>query len=41
MAGRSSFQILVLDQLSRAIPGIRSRAMFGGVGIYSGISSSL
>ena len=31
MAGRSSFQILVLDQLSRAIPGIRSRAMFGGV----------
>ena len=36
MAGRSSFQILVLDQLSRAIPGIRSRAMFGGVGIYSG-----
>ena len=36
MAARSSFQILVLDQLSRAIPGIRSRAMFGGVGIYSG-----
>jgi len=36
MAARSSFQILVLDQLSRAIPGICSRAMFGGVGIYSG-----
>jgi DNA transformation protein and related proteins len=36
MALRSSFQILVLDQLSRAIPGIRSRAMFGGVGIYAG-----
>jgi DNA transformation protein and related proteins len=36
MAVRSSFQILVLDQLSRAIPGIRGRAMFGGVGIYSG-----
>jgi DNA transformation protein len=36
MAVRSSFQILVLDQLSRAIPGIRSRSMFGGVGIYSG-----
>jgi DNA transformation protein len=36
MAVRSSFQILVLDQLSRAIPGIRSRPMFGGVGIYSG-----
>jgi DNA transformation protein len=36
MAVRSSFQILALDQLSRAIPGIRSRPMFGGVGIYSG-----
>jgi DNA transformation protein and related proteins len=36
MAVRSSFQILVLDQLGRAIPGIRSRAMFGGVGIYAG-----
>jgi DNA transformation protein and related proteins len=36
MAVKSSFQILVLDQLSRAIPGIRSRAMFGGVGIYAG-----
>jgi DNA transformation protein and related proteins len=36
MAVRSSFQILVLDQLSRAIPGIRARSMFGGVGIYSG-----
>lgn len=36
MAVRSSFQILVLDQLSRGIPGIRSRPMFGGVGIYSG-----
>jgi DNA transformation protein and related proteins len=36
MVVRSSFQILVLDQLSRAIPGIRSRSMFGGVGIYSG-----
>jgi DNA transformation protein len=36
MAVSSSFQILVLDQLSRAIPGIRGRPMFGGVGIYSG-----
>ena len=36
MAVSSSFQILVLDQLGRAIPGIRSRPMFGGVGIYSG-----
>ncbi len=36
MAVSSSFKILVLDQLSRAIPGIRARAMFGGVGIYAG-----
>ena len=36
MAARSSFQILVLDQLGRAIPGVRARAMFGGVGIYAG-----
>jgi DNA transformation protein len=35
MAARSSFQILVLDQLGRAIPGVRARAMFGGVGIYA------
>jgi DNA transformation protein len=32
----SSFQVLVLDQLTRAIPRIRARPMFGGVGIYSG-----
>jgi DNA transformation protein len=32
----SSFQTLVLDQLSRVLPGIRARPMFGGVGIYSG-----
>lgn len=32
----SSFQVLVLDQLSRAVPDIRARPMFGGVGIYSG-----
>jgi len=36
MAVSSTFQLLALDQLSRAIPGIRSRPMFGGVGIYSG-----
>ena len=35
MAVSSSFQTLVLDQLSRAVPGIRARRMFGGVGIYS------
>jgi DNA transformation protein and related proteins len=36
MAVSSSFRLLVLDQLKRAIPGIRARSMFGGVGIYSG-----
>jgi DNA transformation protein len=36
MAVKSSFQILVLDQLSRVIPGIRARSMFGGVGLYAG-----
>ncbi|MFL5526981.1 MAG: TfoX/Sxy family protein [Gemmatimonadaceae bacterium] len=32
----SSFQALVVDQLSRAVHGIRARTMFGGVGLYSG-----
>ena len=36
MAVSSSFRVLVLDQLSRAMPRIRARSMFGGVGIYSG-----
>jgi DNA transformation protein len=36
MAVKSSFQILVLDQLSRVAPGIRGRSMFGGVGLYAG-----
>jgi DNA transformation protein len=36
VAVSSSFQVLVLDQLSRAITRIRARPMFGGVGIYSG-----
>jgi len=31
----SSFQTLVLDQLSRVMPAIRARPMFGGAGIYS------
>jgi len=26
----------VLEQLARAVPGIRARTMFGGVGIYAG-----
>lgn len=36
MAVSASFQIMVLDQLSKAVSGIRARPMFGGVGIYSG-----
>ena len=32
----SSFQVLVIDQLNRAVPGVRARPMFGGVGIYAG-----
>ena len=36
MAGLNSFQTFVLEQLSRAVPSMRSRRMFGGVGIYSG-----
>src|SRR5580765_3693854 len=31
-----SFRTFVLDQLGRAVPRIRARSMFGGVGIYSG-----
>jgi DNA transformation protein and related proteins len=36
MPVRSSFQLLVIDQLTRIMPAIRARSMFGGVGIYSG-----
>ena len=36
MAVSSSFRILVVDQLNRAVPRIRARPMFGGVGLYSG-----
>jgi DNA transformation protein and related proteins len=38
MPVKSSFQTLVVDQLSRVMPAVRARAMFGGVGIYSGES---
>ena len=31
-----SFKIFVLEQLGRAVPGVRARNMFGGVGIYAG-----
>jgi len=36
MAVTSSFRSFVLDQLSRVVRGVRSRSMFGGVGIYAG-----
>jgi len=32
----SSFRTFILDQLSRVIPRVRARSMFGGVGIYAG-----
>jgi DNA transformation protein len=31
----ASFQTLVVEQLSRVLPGVRARPMFGGVGVYS------
>ena len=36
MAVSASFRTFILDQLSRVVPKIRARAMFGGVGIYAG-----
>jgi DNA transformation protein len=36
MAVNNSFRSFVLDQLSRVVTDVRSRSMFGGVGIYSG-----
>jgi len=36
MAVSPTFRTYVLDQLGRVTTGIRSRSMFGGVGIYSG-----
>jgi DNA transformation protein len=35
MASSNSFRDYVLDQLS-ALPGVRARAMFGGIGVYAG-----
>jgi len=32
----SSFRTFVIEQLSRVLPEVRARSMFGGVGIYSG-----
>jgi DNA transformation protein and related proteins len=32
----SSFRTFIVDQLSRVVPRVRTRSMFGGVGIYAG-----
>ena len=32
----AGFRTLVVDQLSRVLPVVRTRAMFGGVGVYAG-----
>ena len=31
-----SFRTFIVDQLSRVVPQLRARGMFGGVGIYAG-----
>ena len=36
MAVTPSYRDFVLDQLGRVVPPVRSRAMFGGVGLYAG-----
>ena len=36
MAVNQSYREFVLDQLGRVADGVRSRGMFGGVGIYAG-----
>jgi DNA transformation protein len=36
MSVTDSFKTYVLEQLERVVPDLRSRSMFGGVGIYSG-----
>src|ERR1700704_5199127 len=32
----ASFRTFVVEQLSRVLPQVRARSMFGGVGIYAG-----
>jgi DNA transformation protein and related proteins len=32
----NSYRTFVVEQLNRAVPPVRARAMFGGVGLYSG-----
>ncbi|MGH7520601.1 MAG: TfoX/Sxy family protein [Gemmatimonadales bacterium] len=36
MAVSQTFRTFVIDQLSRVVPRIRARSMFGGVGVYAG-----
>ena len=36
MSVTKSYQTFVLEQLNRAVPPVRARAMFGGVGLYAG-----
>ena len=36
MSVSASFRTFILEQLGRAVPRIRARSMFGGVGVYSG-----
>jgi len=36
MSVSDSFQAFVLEQLNHAVPPVRARRMFGGVGLYAG-----
>lgn len=36
MAVSPSFRTFIVDQISRTVPRVRARSMFGGVGIYGG-----
>ena len=36
MSVTPSYRTYVLEQLNRAVPAVRARAMFGGVGLYAG-----
>lgn len=36
MAVSASYRTFILEQLGRVLPDVRSRSMFGGVGVYSG-----
>ncbi len=36
MAVSTNYRSFILEQLGRALPDVRARSMFGGVGVYSG-----